>query len=71
MSLQEDLNVLMQYEAFARLTKEIVSMREDSIRELQSAEIDRLAQVSGKILAYDEIIGMCDLDLLRKRFPEV
>ncbi len=71
MTLQEDLNVLMQHEAFAGLIKEVIRMREDSIRELQSAEIDRLAQVSGKILAYDEIIGMCDWELLRKRFPEV
>lgn len=71
MSLQEDLNVLMQHEAFAGLVKEVVRMREDSIRELQSAEIDRLPQVSGKILAYDEIISLCNVDLLRKRFPGV
>lgn len=71
MHLQDILNVLQQHEAFAGLVREVITMREDCIKELHSADIDRLSQISGKILAYDEIIAMCDLDLLRKRFPEI
>ena len=69
MHLQDNLNALQQHESFAGMVWEIVLMREECIRELQSAEIDRLPQVSGKILAYDEIIAMCNWDLLIKRFP--
>jgi|TARA_Y100000114_G_C11756898_1_gene327328 hypothetical protein len=71
MNLQEALETLGHHESFAVLAKEIVKMREDSIQELHSADIDKLSQVSGKILAYDEIISLCDWDSLRRRFSEM
>jgi|TARA_B110000444_G_scaffold186094_1_gene175224 hypothetical protein len=70
MQLQDNLNVLQGHEAFAGLVREVVTMREDCIKELHSADIDRLSQISGKILAYDEIIGLCGWDSLIKRFPD-
>jgi|TARA_R110000796_G_scaffold121253_1_gene235428 hypothetical protein len=69
MQLQDNLNVLQNHEAFAGLVREVVTMREDCIKELHSADIDRLSQISGKILAYDEIIAICNWDSLIKRFP--
>tara|TARA_S200002703_G_scaffold77634_1_gene66940 strand:- start:240 stop:455 length:216 start_codon:yes stop_codon:yes gene_type:complete len=71
MNLQEALETLGHHESFAALVKEIVQMREDSIQELQSADIDKISQVSGKILAYDEIISLCNWDFLRRRFSEM
>jgi len=68
--LQDNLNVLQNHEAFAGLIREVVTMREDCIKELHSADIDRLSQISGKILAYDEIIALCNWDFLIKRFPD-
>ena len=70
MQLQDTLNVLQNHEAFAGLVREVVTMREDCIKELHSADIDRLSQISGKILAYDEIIAICNWDSLIKRFPD-
>ena len=70
MQLQDNLNVLQNHEAFAGLVREVVTMREDCIKELHSADIDRLSQISGKILAYDEIIAICNWDSLIKRFPD-
>ncbi len=37
---------------------------------MHSADIEKLSQISGRILAYDEIIGLCGSDILNKRFPE-
>lgn len=71
MNLQQALETLGHHESFAVLAKEVVKMREESIQELHSADIDKLSQVSGKILAYDEIISLCDWDSLRRRFSEM
>jgi hypothetical protein len=70
MHLQDNLNVLQQHEAFAGIVREVVTMREDCIKEMHSVDIDRLPQISGKILAYDEIIAICNWDSLTKRFPD-
>ena len=62
--------MLQNHETFARLVSEIVKMREECIAEMHSADIEKLSQISGRILAYDEIIGLCGADILNKRFPE-
>lgn len=70
MDLQQSISVLQNHETFARLVSEIVKMREECIAEMHSADIEKLSQISGRILAYDEIIGLCGSDILNKRFPE-
>ena len=46
-------------------------MREESIQELHSADIDKISQISGRILAYDEMLKLSGWDILKRRFPEV
>ena len=41
MHLQDNLNVLQQHEAFAGIVREVVTMREDCIKEMHSVDIDR------------------------------
>lgn len=71
MSLQDDLSMLQNHETFASLVSEIIRMREECITDLHSADIDKLSQISGKILAYDEITELCGREILQRRFPEV
>jgi hypothetical protein len=70
MSLQKNLEMLQNHETFAALVQEIVRMREECISELHSADTDKLSQISGKILAYDEITSLCGKEILQRRFPE-
>lgn len=70
MNLQKNLEMLQNHETFASLVQEIVRMREECISELHSADIDKLSQISGKILAYDEITSLCGREILQRRFPE-
>ena len=67
--LHEDIEILKQHEAFASFVRQIVQMREDCIKDLSRADIDIIQQTSGKVLAFDEIIELCDWEILRTRFP--
>ncbi len=53
------------------MVKEIEAMREESIQELHSADIDKISQISGKILAYDEVLELSGSDILKRRFPDI
>lgn len=63
----EDINFLSNFKQFGRLLKDIKSYRETSIGELMDAGTDRIQQISGKILAYDEILRSVNADEVIKR----
>ena len=69
--LQNHIAGLQHHESFAHMIKEIETMREESIQELHSADIDKISQISGRILAYDEVLELSGWDILKRRFPEV
>tara|TARA_R110000772_G_scaffold264155_1_gene384514 strand:+ start:493 stop:708 length:216 start_codon:yes stop_codon:yes gene_type:complete len=69
MTLQDNLNMLHNHEAFAELVEEIARIREECISEMHSADIEKLSQISGRILAYDEITSLCGWESLKRRFP--
>ena len=71
MDLQTDIQTLHRHEHFARVVQEIQRLMEDTISQLQGADIDVVQQTAGKILAYDEIIRLCDWETLQKRFPQL
>jgi|ETNvirenome_2_60_1030617.scaffolds.fasta_scaffold128631_2 hypothetical protein len=71
MNLQEDIQILHRHEHFGRVVQEIQRLREETISHLQGADIDVVQQTAGKILAYDEIIRLCDWETLQKRFPQI
>jgi len=67
--LHDDIESLKHHEAFASFVHQIVQMREDCIQDLHKADIEVIQQTSGRILALDEIIELCDWEVLRTRFP--
>ena len=70
MSLQEDLQSLSNHEHFARFLQVISDLREETIEELHNADTDKIQQISGRILTYDQILQMSDWRTLRRRFTD-
>ena len=70
MNIQDDIKKLQEYESFARFIKMIHDLREETIEEMHEAPTDRLQQLSGRIITYDQIIQMSDWRLLQARFND-
>ncbi len=70
MSLQEDLKALSNHEHFARLLQVISDLREETIEELHNAPSEKIQQISGRILTYDQLLQMCDWRNLQKKFGD-
>ena len=68
MTLVEDLENMQRHESFARIVQEIGEMREDCIKELSAASTEHVQQISGKLIAYDDILSLLGSKLLSKRF---
>lgn len=58
MNLQDDLNTLRTHDAFVRYLRVINELREETISELHDASTDKIQQLSGRILSYDQILQM-------------
>jgi hypothetical protein len=63
-NIQEDIDTLSNYEAFARFMSLILTMREECIEELHLANSNNIQQISGRLLSYDQILHMVDYDSL-------
>lgn len=59
-NLEEDIRALNQHESFARFIETIYSLREESIASLFEADKEQVQQLSGMILAYDQILKIVD-----------
>jgi hypothetical protein len=70
MSLQDDLKALSNHEHFARFLQVISDLREETIEELHNADTEKIQQISGRILTYDQILQMSDWRTLRRRFTD-
>jgi hypothetical protein len=68
MDLEKALEALSNHESFYTFINTIHQLREESIGELHKADYDNLHQVSGKILAYDQLLQMADYETLKRRF---
>ena len=55
-TLEQDINALRQHESFARFVETIYNLREETISELHKAGTERIQQLSGQILTYDQIL---------------
>jgi hypothetical protein len=69
-NIQEDIKSLQNYESFARFIDLIHSLREETISELHEAPSDRIQQISGRIITYDQILQMCDWEKLQTTFKD-
>lgn len=59
-NLEEDIRTLNQHESFARFIETIYSLREESIASLFESDKEQVQQLSGMILAYDQILKIVD-----------
>ena len=70
MNIQEDINALQGSESFASFINLIHSLREETISELHEAPSDKMQQISGRIITYDQILQMCDWEKLQAIFKD-
>ena len=67
MTLQENLAYLGNFKQFGAFLSTIKSLREASIAEMASASTERLQQISGQIIAFDEILRLADAETIIAR----
>lgn len=60
MNLNEAISALANHEAFSVYLSYIKGMREQGISDLHNAPTETLQQISGRILAYNDILAMSD-----------
>lgn len=68
MDLESALIALSHHEAFAFFIINIKNMREEIIGEMANASVEELQQISGRILAYDDILQMVNMEDIQRRF---
>jgi hypothetical protein len=68
--MEEDIKTLSNHEAFARFVQSIEAAREEVIADMAGSSTDEIQQLSGRILAYDDILKMVDWNTLRRRHQE-
>lgn len=68
--MEEDIKTLSNHEAFARFVQSIETAREEVIADLAGAPTEGIQQLSGRILAYDDILKMVNWDSLRERHAD-
>ena len=67
--MEEDIKTLANYEAFARFIS-IEIAREEVIADMANSSTEGIQQLSGRILAYDDILKMVNWDALRERHSQ-
>tara|TARA_R110001583_G_scaffold52625_5_gene163186 strand:+ start:1105 stop:1311 length:207 start_codon:yes stop_codon:yes gene_type:complete len=60
MTIQKDIEHLKRHDSFNRFIDLIKQMREECIGDMHDVPTDKLQQLSGRILSYDQIITMSD-----------
>jgi geranylgeranyl pyrophosphate synthase len=58
MTIEKDIEHLKRHDSFNRFIDLIKQMREECIGEMHEVPTDKLQQLSGRILSYDQIITM-------------
>lgn len=67
MTLDEATKALSMHESFARFVKEVSELREENIRAMFEADTNQIQQISGMVLAYDQLLSMADWPKLQKQ----
>lgn len=62
MTLNDAVKMLANHEAFAIYLENVKQMREQSIADMHNVSTDALQQISGRILAYNDILAMSEFD---------
>ena len=67
MDTARDIRILSGNKNFANFLLAVKQMRENNIARLRSADTNEIQQIAGSIIAFDEILEMCDLDIILKK----
>ena len=70
MQIQDDIQTLHNYEAFARFIKMLYELREETIAELHEATSDNIQQVSGRIITYDQVLQLVNWQELSQKHSD-
>jgi hypothetical protein len=71
MNLERDLRALSGNKSFANFLITVKQLRENSITRLHGAETNDIQQIAGSIIAFDEILQMCDIDRVVKNTENI
>lgn len=69
-NLQTDIETLSRHEAFGRFMAALNRFREEEIAELHDAPTEKIQQISGRIITYDQILRIANWEQLQNRFRE-
>ena len=58
--IDTDIQTLVTHSAFVRFLQFIETLRDEQIAELHDSPTDKVQQISGRILSYDQILEMCE-----------
>jgi hypothetical protein len=58
--IDTDIKTLATHSAFVRFLQFIETLRDEQIAELHDSPTDKVQQISGRILSYDQILEMCE-----------
>lgn len=65
--MQKDILFLSNFKPFGELLKQIQEMREDAIGSLLGAKTEHIQQISGQIIALDNILQLTEAkDVIKK-----
>jgi hypothetical protein len=70
MNLEQDIKWLSNHPQFANFIKTLVDTRESYIGALHDAEPNRIMQISGRVLAYDDVLRMVNAEELIRRHTQ-
>lgn len=65
--MHKDILFLSNFKPFGELLKQIQEMREDAIGSLLEAKTENIQQISGMIIAYDNVLQLTEAkDVIKK-----
>jgi hypothetical protein len=70
MNLEQDLKWLSNHPQFAHLAKVLVEQREHTISTLHEASAEKVMQISGRILAYNDLLSMINAEEIIRRHTQ-
>ena len=59
-NIDRDIDTLKTHDTFIRFLYFIDTLREECIADLHNAETEKIQQISGRILSYDQILEMTE-----------
>jgi hypothetical protein len=63
--IDSDIKTLQGYDTFIRFLSFVEILREECVSDLHDAPTEKVQQISGRILSYDQILEMTDYKSLK------